>query len=249
MMKQRSIVLLLLIFLAPSYSFLILPNNPALGSAHTTKVHQRPRRRSRSTFSSHPWIPLQVGTIYSCSNVPAPSAVGTLLVPQAPEKRRNRKQQQSSSTKAKTRTLYDILGASPRDSKSELKQKYVALAKQTHPDAFMATAKSTTTASSNIVLPEFTEIAAAWRILSNERERQRYDRQRQAAVLVQLICFGANLCWHTTLTALEIITVLLVTVLAPLVPAILSALAELGSLLWVLLVGTTTATKERASSL
>lgn len=76
------------------------------------------------------------------------------------------------NVKKNTRTLYDILGASKNDSKSELKQKYISLAKQSHPDA---TGGKSLTESSDKRL-DFSEIASAYRILSDPKERKRYDR-------------------------------------------------------------------------
>lgn len=70
------------------------------------------------------------------------------------------------------RTLYEILGASPDASREELKKRYVKLARETHPDATVG--KSAEEREEKEVL--FTEVAAAWRILSDKRERQRYDR-------------------------------------------------------------------------
>jgi curved DNA-binding protein CbpA len=79
-------------------------------------------------------------------------------------------------------TLYDILGASPNATRAELKQKYVALAKMTHPDAQRA-------APTSDVSPryEFSDIARAYRILSDPKERRRYDRSIQAELLTEQI--------------------------------------------------------------
>ena len=71
------------------------------------------------------------------------------------------------------RTLYQILGAKPSDSRDELKAKYVQLAKQSHPDAVRQT-------DATEAKLDFTEIAAAWRILSDTKQRKRYDRSLQA---------------------------------------------------------------------
>jgi hypothetical protein len=71
--------------------------------------------------------------------------------------------------KKNTRTLYDILGASKDDSKTEIKRKYILLAKLSHPDA----TRGSSTLRSDL---DFSEIAAAYRILSNTKERKRYDR-------------------------------------------------------------------------
>lgn len=77
--------------------------------------------------------------------------------------------------KPKKRTLYEILGASPTDTRSEIKQKYVMLAKQSHPDALVGSSSPSAAA-----VGDFSEIAAAWRILSDAKQRKRYDRSLQA---------------------------------------------------------------------
>jgi DnaJ domain len=141
-----------------------------------------------------------------------------------PERKKNTMR---SSSRSK-RTLYDILGASPQDTKAELKQKYVALAKQTHPDAVRAAGRSCSiNGKMSSSRPDFTEIAAAWSVLSDEKERQRYDRQLQGAVLVQVIAVWAEACLGTTMTAVEIAMLVLATVLIPLIPAVISVVAEL----------------------
>jgi hypothetical protein len=71
----------------------------------------------------------------------------------------------------RTRTLYEILGASPTASRSELKQNYIRLARATHPDALIGV---NVTGSDDLM--NFTQIAQAWKILSDEKERRKYDR-------------------------------------------------------------------------
>jgi DnaJ domain len=71
----------------------------------------------------------------------------------------------------RTPTLYDILGASPTASRSELKQHYIKLARATHPDALIGL---NVTASDDMM--NFTQIAQAWKVLSNDKERRKYDR-------------------------------------------------------------------------
>ena len=68
-----------------------------------------------------------------------------------------------------SRTLYEVLGASPTDTKAVLRQNYLLLAKQTHPDA-----------TSNGNAEAFAKIAEAWEILSDDRQRLRYDRSLRA---------------------------------------------------------------------
>ena len=74
------------------------------------------------------------------------------------------------------RTLYQILEVSPLATRDEIKKRYVKLARETHPDATVGL--SPEERSEKEVL--FTEVAAAWGILSDKRERQRYDRSLKA---------------------------------------------------------------------
>jgi len=71
------------------------------------------------------------------------------------------------------KTLYQILDASPTSTRTELKKKYVEMAKLSHPDAQIGMNK----AMSDI--PDFGEVAAAWRILGDTKSRRRYDRELQ----------------------------------------------------------------------
>jgi hypothetical protein len=101
---------------------------------------------------------------------PSPSDVGS-----SPAPNDNKQQSQDSprnvdaNAKKDPRSLYEILGASPTDSRSDLKRKYVALAKQTHPDAIRGSSAIEAT-------HDFSEIAAAYRTLSDPKQRKRYDR-------------------------------------------------------------------------
>jgi len=70
------------------------------------------------------------------------------------------------------RTLYEILGAAPNATRDELKKRYVKLARETHPDATVGLSPEEREEKEIL----FTEVAAAWRILSDKRERKRYDR-------------------------------------------------------------------------
>jgi curved DNA-binding protein CbpA len=82
-----------------------------------------------------------------------------------------------NADKVTQQTLYDILGASPTDSKAELKKQYVALAKKWHPDAVQVRAEGEAR--------DFSEIASAWNILSNEKTRLAYDRNLKAQRLTE----------------------------------------------------------------
>ena len=66
------------------------------------------------------------------------------------------------------KTLYDILGANSNDSRDVIKRKYILLAKKSHPDS-----QAPDEARSGL---DFNEIAGAWEILGDRKERQRYDR-------------------------------------------------------------------------
>jgi curved DNA-binding protein CbpA len=103
---------------------------------------------------------------------------------------------------AASRTLYDVLGASPTDTRAEIKQKYVALVKQCHPDALIhekimeqqqphlpgggehVDDDAECATESNL---DFNEIATAYAILSNPKKRLRYNRSLQAASVTEHI--------------------------------------------------------------
>jgi curved DNA-binding protein CbpA len=70
------------------------------------------------------------------------------------------------------RTHYEILGARPTADTRELRQKYTQLARELHPDAMLT--KNSTTKPLDI---EFYQIAEAWRVLGDVKERRRYDRE------------------------------------------------------------------------
>lgn len=78
------------------------------------------------------------------------------------------------------RTLYDILNASPTDTTQQLRQNYRALVRQTHPDAVLEEEKEQAAI-------QFSEIAEAWSILSNPKERLRYDRSIKAREITDSI--------------------------------------------------------------
>lgn len=76
------------------------------------------------------------------------------------------------------RSLYEILRAPKNATKVELKIQYLALARETHPDALIGRGVDTTTAEA-AAASSFTEVAEAWHILSNPKDRRRYDRSLQ----------------------------------------------------------------------
>ena len=94
-------------------------------------------------------------------------------------------------------TLYDILGASPHETRAQLKQRYVQLAKQTHPDAVRSARKDHDTAAA------FSQIAAAWAVLGDAQQRQRYDRSLQAQAATEQFCHWAERFVGAAVTAVE----------------------------------------------
>lgn len=85
------------------------------------------------------------------------------------------------------RSLYEILQAPANSSKIELKYQYIQLARETHPDALIGIRNRTEAAAM------FSEIAEAWKILSNTKDRRRYDRLLQAEALAENIGDMANM--------------------------------------------------------
>ena len=73
------------------------------------------------------------------------------------------------------RTLYEVLGAPPEATKADLKARYVALAKVSHPDAQIGRIDG-----EGGSIPDFNEVATAWKLLSDPKERKRYDRTLRA---------------------------------------------------------------------
>ncbi|KAL7507289.1 hypothetical protein ACHAXN_005613 [Cyclotella atomus] len=66
----------------------------------------------------------------------------------------------------KQKDLYAILNATPTMTKSEIKQRYISLAKLSHPDS----------PSYNASI-DFSEITSAYKTLSDDKLRRRYDRE------------------------------------------------------------------------
>jgi DnaJ domain len=102
----------------------------------------------------------------------------------------NTKRKTSAEPKP-AKSLYEILGASPEATKAELKQRYVALAQKTHPDAIRHQSRPSGSHGETIPLNhsvDFSEVAHAYRILSDPLLRKRYDREIYAAKLVHVVC-------------------------------------------------------------
>lgn len=68
--------------------------------------------------------------------------------------------------------LYEVLGVASDATKAEMRQKYVTLARSTHPDALIG--------KDNDIIEdaaaEFSKVARAYELLSDKKERKRYDR-------------------------------------------------------------------------
>ncbi|GKY95897.1 hypothetical protein MPSEU_000550300 [Mayamaea pseudoterrestris] len=79
--------------------------------------------------------------------------------------------------------LYTILGATGTETRQELKQLYRSCAKRLHPDAVAAAATSKSCSSD-----DFSQVAHAYNILSNPRERRNYDRALLAEQFTQQAC-------------------------------------------------------------
>jgi hypothetical protein len=120
-------------------------------------------------------------------------------------------------TKNRERTLYEILGTTPTATKEELKRQYISLAKLTHPDAIRSQQSMN---GKNELFVEFTDVAAAYHILSNPIERKKYDRTLHSTQMIQMLVILGDVCIGTTLTVAEItstiIWVALMIVLQPL---------------------------------
>jgi DnaJ-domain-containing protein 1 len=76
----------------------------------------------------------------------------------------------------KTETLYDVLRVDMSATRSEIKRSYVMLAKETHPDALLQNG----IVNDKEAEKKFTEIAAAYKVLSDPTERRRYNRELKA---------------------------------------------------------------------
>ena len=88
------------------------------------------------------------------------------------------------------KTLYEILNSTPDATRADLKRNYIALVRQTHPDALLSNNNNNSSNiddSSNNENPEFQEIMQAWKILSNPFDRKRYDRKLRAAAFTSQV--------------------------------------------------------------
>lgn len=76
------------------------------------------------------------------------------------------------------KTLYDYLGASPKDTQEQLKIRYTTLVRTLHPDSN----PSLDTQNSYYNL---SDINAAWEVLKDPLERKKYDRSLQAKEIAE----------------------------------------------------------------
>ena len=83
------------------------------------------------------------------------------------------------------KTLYDFLGASPKDSQEQLKVRYTTLAKRLHPD-------SNPDNKVESLYYDLSEINAAWEVLKDPVERKKYDRSLQTKEITEGIESSVN---------------------------------------------------------
>jgi len=93
----------------------------------------------------------------------------------------------AAAAAASQRNLYDILMVSPNATKADIKRAYIALARQTHPDAKIQWDSNNRGIGDSSDVPtssmEFAQISQAYKILSDPLERLRYDRAIRAEAL------------------------------------------------------------------
>lgn len=76
------------------------------------------------------------------------------------------------------KTLYDYLGASPKDTQEQLKIRYQTLAKKLHPDSNPENGVES-------LYYDLSEINAAWEVLKDPVERKKYDRSLQTKEITE----------------------------------------------------------------
>eukprot|EP00531_Pseudo-nitzschia_arenysensis_P010212 CAMPEP_0116123906 /NCGR_PEP_ID=MMETSP0329-20121206/4999_1 /TAXON_ID=697910 /ORGANISM="Pseudo-nitzschia arenysensis, Strain B593" /LENGTH=430 /DNA_ID=CAMNT_0003617855 /DNA_START=73 /DNA_END=1365 /DNA_ORIENTATION=- len=81
------------------------------------------------------------------------------------------------------KTLYDYLGASPKDSQEQLKIRYTTLAKKLHPD-------SNPDGNVESLYYDLSEINAAWEVLKDPVLRKKYDRELQSKEIADSVGKG-----------------------------------------------------------
>jgi curved DNA-binding protein CbpA len=98
------------------------------------------------------------------------------------------------------RTLYDVLGAKSTDSDLALKQRYLSLVKQLHPDSRQRFA---ITNSEQELDDELRAVNAAWEILSNPVERKKYDRQVAATKFTEGVASFLGASWDMAIPLVQ----------------------------------------------
>ena len=108
------------------------------------------------------------------------------LKAQEREKKTDPTSSNASSSSAPKQSLYDVLRCPPTATKAELKRQYVLLAKQTHPDAQIGrTPEQIAAMEADPLIPSFHQVSEAWKTLSDDKERKRYDRSLKADEFVE----------------------------------------------------------------
>lgn len=94
--------------------------------------------------------------------------------------KRTRRASHEADTPGKARTLYEVLGADPADTRAQLKKQYAVMARLSHPDAKIRRTVGGGDDEQEEGAVDFQEVAEAWRILGDSKLRRRYDRELQA---------------------------------------------------------------------
>jgi len=105
------------------------------------------------------------------------------------------------NVRKETETLYDVLRCSSDATREELRRSYIDLARETHPDALIAFnggydgvgAERGFSTEAVGASSSFEEVAHAWKVLSDDTERMRYDKRLQAKRLTTV--FEALVSW------------------------------------------------------
>jgi len=107
---------------------------------------------------------------------PAPAAPGAAAAAPDPAEAVLRKALQAVAPRAREKNLFTRLGLAETASRDEVKQAYLAIAKQFHPDRFSAAALADVAGT---VRDFFTAVNAAYETLSDDRKRAEYLRSLQ----------------------------------------------------------------------
>ena len=104
------------------------------------------------------------------------------------------KRPKRSSVSGMESCLYDILDLNPSASREVIKKRYIDLAKILHPDSNISDeAKQTSTFQlSPGYAYSFSDVASAYKILSNPKEKKKYDRELRAKAITKDIEMAAE---------------------------------------------------------